>query len=41
MTNEIDGKNSQWKTCFSANDVDLPTGYHFGATAATGDLAGR
>ncbi|XP_064382377.1 vesicular integral-membrane protein VIP36-like [Halichondria panicea] len=37
MTN-IDG-NDDWKTCFVVNDVDLPTGYYFGATAATGDLA--
>lgn len=39
MTN-IDGDESQWKMCFSATDVDLPTGYYFGVTAATGDLAG-
>ncbi len=32
--------NDDWKTCFVVNDVDLPTGYYFGATAATGDLAG-
>ncbi len=35
----IDGKDD-WKMCFVVNDVDLPTGYYFGATAATGDLAG-
>ena len=38
MTN-IDGE-AQWKMCFSANDIDLPTGYFLGVTAATGDLAG-
>ncbi|UYV62757.1 LMAN2, partial [Cordylochernes scorpioides] len=34
---DIDGKNS-WKNCFQVNNVRLPTGYYFGATAATGDL---
>ncbi len=38
MTNIVG--NDDWKTCFVVNDVDLPTGYYFGATAATGDLAG-
>ena len=38
MTNMI-GTN-EWATCFVVNDVDLPTGYYFGVTAATGDLAG-
>lgn len=27
MTN-IDDDESQWKMCFSATDVDLPTGYY-------------
>lgn len=38
MTN-ING-NQNWDTCFMAGDVDLPTGYYFGFSAATGDLAG-
>ena len=29
-----------WHTCFVVNDVDLPTGYYFGLSAATGELAG-
>lgn len=37
---ELDVKNQgQWESCFFAFDVDLPAGYFFGATAATGDLA--
>lgn len=35
---DIEGKN-EWKECFSVNGVRLPTGYFFGASAATGDLA--
>lgn len=30
---------TEWKPCFTVNDVDLPTGYFYGATATTGDLA--
>lgn len=37
---DIDGKNS-WKQCFHVDGVRLPTGYYFGASAATGDLAGN
>lgn len=37
----IDGGESEWKVCFSTEDVDLPTGYFLGVTAATGELAGR
>ena len=33
-------ESTVWKPCFAVNDVDLPTGYYFGITAATGDLAG-
>ena len=29
----------EWQPCFSVPDIDLPTGYHFGITAETGDLA--
>ena len=36
---DIDGKNG-WKECLSVSGVKLPTGYHFGASAATGQLAG-
>jgi mannose-binding lectin 2 len=39
MTN-FDGSGT-WTPCFLVNNVDLPTGYYFGFTAATGDLAGR
>ena len=38
MTNFKEGHS--WDPCFVINDVDLPTGYHFGFTATTGDLAG-
>jgi len=34
----IDGER-EWKPCFMVKDIDLPTGYYFGASAATGDLA--
>ena len=36
---DIDGKNG-WKECLSVSGVKLPTGYYFGASAATGQLAG-
>lgn len=32
--------DDNWSECFNAPNVDLPTGYHFGFSAATGDLAG-
>ena len=35
----IEGDDN-WSECFNAPNVDLPTGYYFGFTAATGDLAG-
>ena len=30
----------EWDACFIAKDIDLPTGYYFGISAVTGDLAG-
>lgn len=39
MLLNIDGER-EWKPCFMVKDIDLPTGYYFGASAATGDLAG-
>ena len=32
--------DDNWAECFNAPNVDLPTGYYFGFSAATGDLAG-
>ena len=37
---DIDNQN-EWKECLKVNGVRLPTGYFFGASAATGDLAGQ
>ena len=37
---DVDGDNG-WKECFSVSGVKLPTGYYFGASAATGQLAGK
>lgn len=34
----MEGKNA-WKDCFSVEGVKLPTGYHFGVSATTGDLS--
>jgi len=34
--NEGEGK---WQDCFDIGGVELPTGYHFGFSAATGDLS--
>ena len=31
---------SDWNHCFVVPDVDLPTGYYLGMSAATGELAG-
>lgn len=31
--------DENWSECFNAPNVDLPTGYYFGFSAATGDLA--
>ncbi|KAJ8316938.1 hypothetical protein KUTeg_004842, partial [Tegillarca granosa] len=35
---DVDGKNG-WTECFVVKGVKLPTGYFFGASAATGELA--
>ncbi|EYC20050.1 hypothetical protein Y032_0023g842 [Ancylostoma ceylanicum] len=35
---DISGKY-EWKLCLSVNNVQLPTGYYFGISAATGDLS--
>lgn len=36
---DVDDKN-EWKSCIDIGGVRLPTGYFFGASAATGDLSG-
>ena len=36
----MDG-NYEWQECFRVEEVDLPAGYYFGVSAATGDLAGN
>lgn len=38
VSTDVDGKNG-WKPCFTVDGVRLPTGYFFGLSAATGDLA--
>ncbi|XP_046876789.1 vesicular integral-membrane protein VIP36 isoform X2 [Hypomesus transpacificus] len=35
---DVDDKN-EWKECIDIGGVRLPTGYYFGASAATGDLS--
>lgn len=40
VSTDIDNKNV-WKECFSVDNVKLPTGYHFGFSAATGELSGN
>ncbi|XP_060740608.1 vesicular integral-membrane protein VIP36 isoform X1 [Tachysurus vachellii] len=35
---DVDDKN-EWKECIDITGVRLPTGYYFGASAATGDLS--
>jgi len=40
VSTDVDGANS-WKLCFKVDGVQLPTGYYFGASAATGDLSGE
>eukprot|EP00118_Oscarella_pearsei_P025312 m.307970 g.307970 ORF g.307970 m.307970 type:complete len:319 (+) comp43144_c0_seq1:74-1030(+) len=35
---DIDG-NYEWQECFKVDEVDLPAGFFFGASAATGELA--
>ena len=34
----VDGTND-WNECFVVDNINLPTGYYFGFTAATGELA--
>ncbi|XP_026479110.1 vesicular integral-membrane protein VIP36 isoform X1 [Ctenocephalides felis] len=38
VATDMEGKNA-WKDCFSVEGVKLPTGYHFGVSATTGDLS--
>ncbi|XP_064630591.1 vesicular integral-membrane protein VIP36-like isoform X2 [Lineus longissimus] len=38
VSTDIDGK-AAWKKCFETKGVHLPTGFYFGASAATGQLA--
>ncbi|UJR21367.1 hypothetical protein I4U23_024459 [Adineta vaga] len=38
VSTDIDGKNT-WTECFSIDDIHLPTHYHLGFTAATGQLS--
>ena len=40
VSTDIEGKN-EWKECFSVKGVRLPTGFYIGASAATGELAGK
>lgn len=37
---DVDDRND-WKECVDIGGVRLPTGYYFGASAATGDLSGK
>ena len=39
MLTNIHG-DADWDHCFVVPNVDLPTGYYLGMSAATGDLAG-
>ncbi|XP_066589050.1 vesicular integral-membrane protein VIP36 [Prorops nasuta] len=38
VSTDISNK-AAWKECFSVKGVKLPTGYHFGVSATTGDLS--
>jgi len=38
VTHDLDNKRA-WAPCFQVEGVKLPTGYYFGASAATGDLS--
>ena len=40
MSTDLYGEDS-WKLCFKVGGVQLPTGYYFGVSAATGDLSGE
>lgn len=35
---DLEGRG-EWKECFRVNGIHLPTGYHLGASAATGQLS--
>lgn len=37
---DVEDRN-EWKECIDIGGVRLPTGYFFGASAATGDLSGE
>lgn len=40
LTVSTDVENEhEWKDCFKLENVKLPTGYYFGASATTGDLS--
>ena len=39
MMTDIDN-DGEWKPCFEVSGIRLPTSYHIGLSAATGDLAG-
>lgn len=38
VMSDLDNKH-EWKLCFEAKNVKLPTGYFFGMSATTGDLS--
>uniref|UniRef100_A0A8C4NBI0 Lectin, mannose binding 2 like n=1 Tax=Eptatretus burgeri TaxID=7764 RepID=A0A8C4NBI0_EPTBU len=38
ITVDVEGRH-YWKECVEIRNVQLPTGYHFGASATTGDLS--
>lgn len=38
MSTDIENK-AAWKECFKVSGVRLPTGYHIGVSAATGQLS--
>ncbi|KPJ21459.1 Vesicular integral-membrane protein VIP36 [Papilio machaon] len=38
VSTDLEGKNA-WKECFKVENILLPTGYYFGASATTGDLS--
>ncbi|CAG9794749.1 unnamed protein product [Diatraea saccharalis] len=38
VSTDLEGKNA-WKECLKVENVLLPTGYYFGASATTGDLS--
>lgn len=40
VSTDIDNEG-KWKECFVVTGIKLPIGYYIGATAATGELAGR